>query len=100
MSDWDFLHDMHHQGYSADDIADAAAIGYAPWHAAHINFGDEPKARSSGKASAPKVAPVKQSAQDGPADQTAKALQAMEMLRQAGILTRPQFLACKAAIQK
>lgn len=36
MSDWDFLHDMHDRGYSADAIADAAACGYAPWHAAYI----------------------------------------------------------------
>ncbi len=100
MSDWDFLHDMHHEGYSADDIADAAAIGYAPWQAAHINFGDEANGRSAERGSATKKAFVKQSTQVDPVDQTAKALQAMEMLRQAGILTRPQFLACKAAIQK
>lgn len=31
MSDWDFLHDMHNEGYSADQIADAAACGYNPW---------------------------------------------------------------------
>ena len=31
MSDWDFLHDMHHAGYSPDQIADAAACGYNPW---------------------------------------------------------------------
>ncbi|BFT28861.1 hypothetical protein D210916BOD24_00370 [Alteromonas sp. D210916BOD_24] len=30
MSDWDFLHDMHDQGYSPDQIADAAACGYNP----------------------------------------------------------------------
>lgn len=30
MSDWDFLHDMHAQGYSADQIAVAAACGYNP----------------------------------------------------------------------
>lgn len=30
MSDWDFLHDMHKEGYSADQIADAAACGYNP----------------------------------------------------------------------
>lgn len=30
MSDWDFLHDMHHDGYSPDQIADAAACGYNP----------------------------------------------------------------------
>ena len=30
MSDWDFLHDMHNDGYSPDQIADAAACGYNP----------------------------------------------------------------------
>lgn len=37
MSDWDFLHDMHDRGYSARDIADAAAVGYAPWEEAHLS---------------------------------------------------------------
>lgn len=36
MSDWDFLHEMHDCGYSADAIADAAACGYAPWHTAYV----------------------------------------------------------------
>lgn len=31
MSDWDFLHEMHERGFSAADIADATAVGYAPW---------------------------------------------------------------------
>ena len=31
MSDWDFLHDMHNDGYNAEQIADAAACGYNPW---------------------------------------------------------------------
>lgn len=31
MSDWDFLHDMHTDGYSREQIADAAACGYNPW---------------------------------------------------------------------
>lgn len=31
MGDWDFLHEMHEQGYSASEIADAAATGYPPW---------------------------------------------------------------------
>ncbi len=30
MSDWDFLHDMHNEGYSPEEIADAAACGYNP----------------------------------------------------------------------
>ena len=37
MSDWDFLHEMRDQGYSADDIALAAGVGYAPWEDAHIS---------------------------------------------------------------
>jgi hypothetical protein len=36
MSDWDFLHDMHHEGYSPEQIADAAACGYNPWEG-HIS---------------------------------------------------------------
>jgi hypothetical protein len=31
MSDWDFLHDMHSDGYSTEQIADAAACGYNTW---------------------------------------------------------------------
>ena len=31
MSDWDFLHDMHNEGYSTAEIADAASCGYNPW---------------------------------------------------------------------
>jgi hypothetical protein len=31
MSDWDFLHDMHDEGYSAEQIADAMGCGYNPW---------------------------------------------------------------------
>lgn len=90
MSDWDFLHDMHNQGYSADEIADAAACGYSPEQAKYIDFGDEPvKPRIS--------EPTPRAAVQA---QPEKAIQAMEMLRQAGILTRPQFLACKAAILK
>jgi hypothetical protein len=30
MSDWDFLHDMHNEGYSPDQIMDAAGCGYNP----------------------------------------------------------------------
>lgn len=37
MSDWDFLHEMHERGYSAQDIADAAAVGYAPWDEACLS---------------------------------------------------------------
>ncbi|MBC7705460.1 MAG: hypothetical protein H7274_16125 [Rhodoferax sp.] len=37
MSDWDFLHEMHDRGYSAEDIADAAASGVAPWEWKYID---------------------------------------------------------------
>jgi len=37
MSDWDFLHEMHARGCSAEEIADAAAVGYAPWDEAYIS---------------------------------------------------------------
>lgn len=37
MSDWDFLHEMREQGYSADDIALAAGVGYAPWEEAYLS---------------------------------------------------------------
>ena len=37
MSDWDFLHEMYDRGYSADDIALAAGVGYAPWEEAFIS---------------------------------------------------------------
>jgi hypothetical protein len=37
MSDWDFLHDMHDQGYSPEAIADAAAVGYAPWERVYLS---------------------------------------------------------------
>ncbi len=36
MSDWDFLHDMNERGFRAEEIADAAAIGYAPWDEVYI----------------------------------------------------------------
>ncbi|MBV5298917.1 MAG: 3'-5' exonuclease domain-containing protein 2 [Rhodoferax sp.] len=31
MSDWDFLYEMHNRGYSAEELADAAGCGVAPW---------------------------------------------------------------------
>jgi hypothetical protein len=37
MSDWDFLHEMHNEGYSPEQIADAAACGYNPWEWAPIH---------------------------------------------------------------
>lgn len=36
MSDWDFLHEMYDRGYGAEEIADAAGCGYAPWEAEYI----------------------------------------------------------------
>lgn len=37
MSDWEFLYEMHDRGYSAEDIADAAATGVAPWEWKYID---------------------------------------------------------------
>jgi hypothetical protein len=37
MGDWDFLYEMHDQGYSAQDIADAAGSGAAPWEWEYIS---------------------------------------------------------------
>ncbi|WP_022979561.1 hypothetical protein [Ideonella sp. B508-1] len=37
MSDWDLLHEMRDRGYSADDIALAAGVGYAPWEEVFIS---------------------------------------------------------------
>jgi hypothetical protein len=37
MSDWDFMHEMHERGYSADEIALAAGVGYAPWEEAYLS---------------------------------------------------------------
>ncbi|WP_427914853.1 hypothetical protein ACPWT1_08060 [Ramlibacter sp. MMS24-I3-19] len=37
MSDWDFLHEMHDRGCSPEEIADAAAVGYAPWEEAYVS---------------------------------------------------------------
>lgn len=43
MSDWDFLHDMHNEGYSPDQIADAATCGYNPFEEFNIkDYGLEP----------------------------------------------------------
>jgi len=36
MSDWDFLHEMKDEGYSSEEITDAAASGASPWDWAHI----------------------------------------------------------------
>lgn len=37
MSDWDFLHEMNERGFSAAEIADAAACGYAPYESQYID---------------------------------------------------------------
>ena len=37
MSDWEFLHEMRGRGYSAEDIADAAATGVAPWEWEYVD---------------------------------------------------------------
>ncbi len=37
MNDWDFLHEMRDQGFTAKAIADAAAVGYAPWDAPYLS---------------------------------------------------------------
>jgi len=42
MSDWDFLHDMHNEGYSPDQIADAASCGYNPDEVDVSAFGYSP----------------------------------------------------------
>lgn len=38
MSDWDFLHDMHNEGYSPEQIADAAACGNNPLECNYIEI--------------------------------------------------------------
>jgi hypothetical protein len=81
MSDWDFLYDMHDQGYSADAIADAAGSGASPEEWEHI-------ARQEALADEPEE------------QQNLMALDSLERLRQAGSITREQFLECKAAILK
>ena len=37
MSDWEFLYEMHDQGYSSEEIADAAGSGLAPWEWQYIS---------------------------------------------------------------
>ena len=94
MSDWDFLHDMHNEGYSAQDISDAAGVGYAPWQAKYINFGDDVSNKQvrTSNLNQKKKSPV------APSNQIEVALQGLERLRQSQVLTRAQFLACKQVI--
>jgi hypothetical protein len=42
MSDWDFLHDMRDEGYSPEQIIDAAACGYNPWEWVPVDENDLP----------------------------------------------------------
>lgn len=80
MSDWDFLHDMHNEGYSAADISDAAAVGYAPGYGPDdYEMGMDPELERQLNLSA---------------------LDSLERLRQAGGITREQFLERKAEILK
>lgn len=37
MGDWDFLYEMNERGYSAEEIADAAGCGVAPWQWKYID---------------------------------------------------------------
>ena len=37
MGDWDFLYEMNERGYSAQEIADAASSGAAPWEWEYID---------------------------------------------------------------
>lgn len=85
MSDWDFLHDMHDQGYSADAIADAAGSGASPQEWEHI-------ARQEALDNATSTSLEE--------EQTLMALDSLERLRQSESITREQFLECKAAILK
>lgn len=82
MSDWDFLHDMHDAGYSADAISDAAAIGYAPWQSPSCE--DEETGMSPEEEQQLRLS----------------ALDSLERLRQKNGITRAQYLECKSAILK
>lgn len=46
MSDWDFLYDMHNEGYSPEQIADASACGYNPWEWQPIHEEESPSGYS------------------------------------------------------
>lgn len=37
MSDWEFLYDMHYEGYSPQEVADAASTGVAPWEWSYLS---------------------------------------------------------------
>ncbi len=82
MSDWDFLHDMHDAGYSANAISDATAIGYAPWQS--------PSSEDEDIGMSP----------EQEQQLTLSALDSLERLRQKNGITRVQYLECRAAILK
>lgn len=46
MSDLDFLHDMNNDGYSPEQIADAAACGYNPWEWEPLHEQESPAVHS------------------------------------------------------
>ena len=80
MSDWDFLHDMHNEGYSAADISDAAAVGYAPGYGPKDDeMGIDPELEHH---------------------LNLAALDSLENLRTSGSITKAQYLNCKKAIIK
>jgi hypothetical protein len=80
MSDWDFLHDMHNEGYSAADISDAAAVGYAPGYGPKDDeMGIDPELEHQ---------------------LNLAALDSLENLRTSGSITKAQYLKCKKAILK
>jgi len=43
MSEWEFLHDMHAQGYNAEEIMDAASCGASPSDLAYIERQEKKK---------------------------------------------------------
>lgn len=64
MSDWDFLHEMKDQGCSPEEIADAAAVGYAPWDEVRISkawLDEELRAQPRAAVTSPTTKPVFQS---------------------------------------
>ncbi len=71
MSDWDFLHEINNHGYSAQDVADAAGCGAAPWEWEQL---------------------AKQ--------ETRTELESLQQLRTAGSITREEFLKRKAQLSR
>lgn len=76
MSDWEFLHEMHDLGYSAEEIADAAGSGAAPWEWEYIDrewietqFKDASK-RKSASATADTMAQSREGPHESSIEQT------------------------------